>query len=208
MFQKGKTRKGTKKRAEIRKRSYYIRLGVFVFLYALVLVNIFTRYDDEIAQNTVELKGSISNVVYDANQGQPWVNFTLQDQQFFYVLRGTLRPVEDHQAFFQQLEDDQISLTIRYTKEKEWVNFFHHIGRNEVVQIEDNQTGEVYYPVSHRNARERIMALIYFVEATIVWIVMGFIYFTDTFLQIITWILPSKKKQRSSSSKKDKQRDA
>ena len=80
MFQKEKTRKRTKKKAEIRKRSYYIRLCVFVFLYALVLVNIFTRYDDETAQNTIELKGAISNVVYDANQGQPWVNFTLQDQ--------------------------------------------------------------------------------------------------------------------------------
>ena len=195
--QKEKARRGKKGKKKIRKRSYYIRLGVFVFLYALVLVNIFTRYDAETERNTVELKGTISNVVYDTNQGQAWLNFDLQNQQFFYVLRGNLRPVKENKAFFQQLEENQTPVTIRYTEEKEWVNFFHHIGRDEVVQIENSQTGEVYYSVSLRNAREHIMSLIYFIGATIVAIVIGFILFTDTFLHIIEIFyrkLPSKRK--------------
>lgn len=192
MVRKDKTLK-----EKVRKRNYYIRLGIFVFLYALVLVNIFTRYDAETEQNTVELKGTISNVVYDTNQGQAWFNFDLQNQQFYYVLRGNLRPVKENKAFFQQLEENQTPVTIRYTEEKEWVNFLHHIGRDEVVQIENSQTGEVYYPVSLRNAREHIMALIYFIEATIGAIVIGFILFTDTFAHIIEILfrkLPPKRK--------------
>lgn len=181
----------------IPKRKYYTRLGIFILIYAAVLANIFIRYDSETEKNTTELNGTISNVVYDANQGQAWLNFDLQNHQLCYVLYGDLRPVTEHTAVFQQLEENQTPVTIRYTKEKEWVNFFHHIGRDYVVQIENSQTGEVYYPASHRNARERAKALIYFAEATIVWIVIGFIWFTDAFLRILTWILPSKQKKKT-----------
>lgn len=183
-IRKEKVRK-KKSRKKVGKKSYYIRLGIFVFLYVLVLVNIFTRYDAETEKNTVELTGTLSNVVYDTDLGQAWFNFNLQNQQFYYVLRGNLRPVKENKAFFQQLEENQTPVTIRYTEEKEWVNFFEHMGRDEVVQIENSQTGEVYYPVLLRNVREHIMALIYFIEATIGAIVIGFILFTDTFAHII-----------------------
>ena len=194
-IRKEKVRK-KKSRKKVGKKSYYIRLGIFVFLYVLVLVNIFTRYDAETEKNTVELTGTLSNVVYDTDQGQAWFNFNLQNQQFYYVLRGNLRPVKENKAFFQQLEENQTPVTIRYTEEKEWVNFFEHMGRDEVVQIENSQTGEVYYPVLLRNVREHIMALIYFIEATIGAIVIGFILFTDTFAHIIEILfkkLPFKK---------------
>lgn len=186
--EKGKARKEKKRKEEIKKKNYYIRFGAFVLLYVLVLVNIFTRYDAETERNTVELKGTISNVVYDTNQGQAWLNFDLQNHQFCYVLQADLRdirPVKEHKAFFQQLEENQTPVTIRYTEEREWVNFFHHIGRDYVVQIENSQTGEVYYPMSYRNSREHFLALVYFIEATIGAIVIGFILFTDTFLHII-----------------------
>lgn len=213
MSQKGKDlkekiRKRKNRKKKIKKRNYYICLGAFVLLYVLVLVNIFTRYDAETEKNTVELTGTLSNVVYDTDLGQAWFNFNLQNQQFYYVLRGNLRPVKENKAFFQQLEENQTPVTIRYTEEKEWVNFFEHMGRDEVVQIENSQTGEVYYPVLLRNVREHIMALIYFIEATIGAIVIGFILFTDTFAHIIEIILEKLpfKRKRENTQKAIKQR--